>query len=249
MTSEDLLTVRAVRYVALRPAHLDEETLNSWVGGLGFATLPDFGIWADQAVLLLETELARLHLVELWLWPGLLRYCAADLLGYVYAAVGDRHPRQDYRQQIQRGQLSVLAGEVYEHLLAAYVPLTASQVRDELGAERTSALVVEKALRELAKTLKLLRCGHAQGEALWRPLVLALPAVPPWVDKVSLVQAAAALVSQYLDSNVCETEEGLAAFFAPLFSRSRIHDAIIGLEAQRAIVLDNIDGRPAWRLK
>lgn len=249
MTSEDLLTVRAARFDALRPAHLDAETLRGWIGALGFATLPDFGVWADQAVMLLETELAQLHVIELWLWPGMHRYCAADVLGYVYAAAGDRHPRADYRQQVDRGQLSVLAGEIYELLLGANHARTGGQLRESLGHERTSALAVDQALRELAKSLKVLRCGHAQGEALWRPLVLALPAVPPWVDKVSQVQAAAALVTQYLDAHVLETEAELADFFAPLFSRTRIHDALLGLETGSEIALDNLDGRPAWRLK
>ncbi|MGH9486795.1 MAG: hypothetical protein ACRD04_04310 [Terriglobales bacterium] len=249
MTSEDLLTARAARSNELRPGHLDQETLRGWVGVLGFATLPDFGAWDDQAVLLLESELAALHIIELWIWPGMLRYCAADLLGYLYVAVGDRHPRKDYLQQQERQQLSMLAAEVFEQLLAAPAPLTNTQLRQRLGPDRTSAFTVDRALRELARTLKILRCGHAQSEPLWRPLVLALPAVPPWVDKVSQLQAAAALVTQYLDTQVCETEESLAQFFAPLFSSTRIHDAIAGLESNRQVAVDNIDGRPAWRMK
>lgn len=249
MTAEDLLTARAAQLAALRPARLDAATLRQWIAALGFATLPELGEWADAAAELLEDELAGLQLVELWLWPGIHRYCTVETLGYVYVAVGDRHPRADFRRQAEQKQLSWLAAEVYEQLLAAPAPLTSSRLRDQLGAERTSALTIEHALHDLARGLKVLRCGHAQGEALWRALVCALPAVPQLVDKLSQSEAASALLTQRLESQVCDTEDALAAFFAPLFSHARIHDCLRGLETARALTLDNVDGRPAWRLR
>lgn len=248
MTSEDLLTARAAQFAALRPRHLDAETLRGWIAALGFATLPELGEEADAAAELLEAELAELRLVELWLWHGIHRYCTPETLGYVYVAVGDRHPTTDFRQQAEQKQISWLAAEVYEVLLAAPTAMTSSALRDQLGAERTSALTIEQGLHDLARTLKVLRCGHVHGEAQWRPLATALPAIPPLVDKISLPQAASALVSQRLQSQVCATEEELAAFFVPIFSRARIQDALRGLEQARALRLENVDGRPAWRL-
>jgi hypothetical protein len=248
MTSEDLLTARAAQLAALRPHHLDAAALRGWIAALGFATLPELGEAADAAAELLEVGLAELRLVELWLWHGIHRYCTPETLGYVYVAVGDRRPATDFRLQAEQKQISWLAAEVYEALLAAPAAMTSSALRDQLGAERTSALTIEQGLHDLARTLKVVRCGHAQGEALWRPLLRAFPAIPVLVDQISLPQAASALVSQRLQSQVCATEEELAAFFAPVFPRSRIQDALRALEVARALHLDNVDGRPAWRL-
>lgn len=248
MTSEDLLTARAAQFAAIRPRHLDPASLRDWIAALGFATLPELGEAADAAAECLEVELAELRLIELWLWPGIHRYCTRETLGYVYVAVGDRHPASDFRLQAEQKQISWLAAEVYEVLLAAPAAMTSSALRDQLGAERTSALTIEQGLHDLARTLKVLRCGHSHGEALWRPLLAALPQIPPLVDKLSQTQAASALLSQRLQSQVCATEEELAAFFAPLFPRSRIQEALRALEVARALRLDNVDGRPAWRL-
>ncbi|HET9785033.1 MAG TPA: hypothetical protein VFP94_08765 [Terriglobales bacterium] len=248
MTSEDLLTARAAQFTALRPLHLDAASLRAWIAALGLATLPELGEAADAAAELLEDELRELRLVELWLWHGIHRYCTPEILGYVYVAVGDRHPDSDFRQQAEQKQISWLAAEVYEALLAAPAAMTSGDLRDCLGAERTSALTIEQGLHDLARTLKVVRCGHVHGEAQWRPLAAALPAIPPLVDKISLPQAVSALISQRLQSQVCATEDELAAFFAPLFSRTRIQDALRGLERARALRMENVDGRPAWRL-
>lgn len=249
MTSEDLLTARAARREALRPAGLDPGSLRAWVRSLGLATLPMLG---DGAAELLEEELAALQVVELWQWPGLLRYCDAEMVGYVYVCIGDRAPRQDYHVQANKGLLSWLAAETYELMLAAKGGLSNAELRERLGPERTSTLGMERALVELTRTLKVLRVGCRGGlgsEALWQPLALALPEVPTWVDRVSQGEAAAALASQYLDLQICESEENLALFFAPLFSRAKLHAALLGLEAARQVSLDSLDGRPAWRLR
>ena len=249
MTSEDLLTARAARREALTPAAPSPARLGQWVRELGLATLPEL---SDEAVAPLEAELAALHVIELWMWPGILRYCAVELLEYIYVCIGDRHPRSDFNTQAAKGQLSWLAAETFELLLAADRPLASFDIRERLGAERTSTLGVERALVELAQTLKLLRVGRRAGlgsEALWRPLVLALPDVPSCLDRISQLEAAAALASQVLDVQVCETEENLALFLAPLLPATRLRAALHGLEASRQVVLDSLDGRPAWRLR
>lgn len=247
MTADELLASRAARHEARRPRPLDTESLVAWIGALSFPTLAVLGA---EAASFLEEALADCRVVELWLWPGEQRYCRPDLLGYVYAAAGDRHPRKDYQQQAARNQISWLAAESFTDLLSSPAALTAAQLRDIMGAERTSALTLEHALHELARTLKVVRCGRApSGDARWRPLVLALPEVTKAIDRISQVQAAAALVSHHLATAVCETEEGLAAFFSPLFSRTRIHETLSALEAAGVLALDNIEGRPAWRLR
>ncbi|TAN24262.1 MAG: hypothetical protein EPN33_00375 [Acidobacteria bacterium] len=247
MTADELLASRSARKETLRPRTLDTETLIPWVGALSFPTLAGLGA---EAAPFLEEALADFRLVELWLWPGELRYCRPDLLGYVYVAAGDRHPLKDYQRQAARNQLSWLAAESFTDLLASPTALTAAQLRDIMGAERTSALTIEHALQELARRLKIVRCGRApSGDALWRPLVLALPEVPKAIDRISQIQAVAALISHHLATALCETEVGLAAFFSPLFSRTRIHEALSAFEVAGTVVLDNLEGRPAWRLR
>ncbi|MGH9412795.1 MAG: DNA glycosylase AlkZ-like family protein [Terriglobales bacterium] len=247
MTSEELLAARTAYQATLRPTALDAETLVAWVATLSFPTLTDLG---EEAPALVEAALADCRVAELWLWPGTPRYCHADLLGYVYAAAGDRHPRKDYHQQANRRQLSWLAAAVFTLLLEAPEAMTAAQLRDRMGAERTSALAIEHACHELAGTLKVVRCGRAPGgDPLWRPLLAALPEVPQAIDHISQLQAAAALITHHLETALCVTEAGLAEFFSPLFSRSRIHEAVAGLERARELALDNLEGRQAFRLK
>lgn len=247
MTTDELQKARAARAAALRPAGISGEALRAWVRNLGFATLPELAVWSDLAPELLEEELAALSVVELRLWPGELRYCAVELLEYVYVCVGDRHPRRDYLRQARERRLSWLAAEVFTLLLEGEA-WTSARLRDRMGAQRTSVLSLERALAELAASLKVLRVGRAAGVPLWRALVCALPRVPDAVDTVSLLQSAAALVTQRLDVAVCDTEEGLAEALAPLHSRARLHAALVGLEAARVITSEALDGRPAWRL-
>jgi len=250
MTAEELHLARAQKWAALRPAEVSAASLRAWIGELGFVILPTLLEWSEAAPELLESELAAVHVVELALWPGIHRYAPVELLHYVYVSVGDRRPRQDYKQQAGEGKLSWLAAEVFETMLAAAAPLTSSQLRDRLGAERTSTLGVERALHELSLTLKVLRVGHsADGRNAWRPLVELLPDVPASTSSISLVQAAAALISHWLGVMICDTEEAIAEFFSPLFSRSRVHAALSGLEAGREVALDSLDGRHAYRLR
>ncbi len=246
MTSEDLLTARAARQNSVRPAALTPASVAGWVAELGFTTAAQLG---DEAVEPLEAALAERRVVELWLWPGVLRYCSAELLGYVYVCVGDRNLREDFRRQARERQLSWLAAEVYEQLLGAEGARTPGEVRERLGVERTSPLSIERALSELAKTLKVVRLGRRGGEPQWQTLLAAFPHLQRAVDTVSLVEAAAALISRYLDAMVCESEELLAAFFTPLFSRSRVRAALNGLEAAQEAETVSLDGRQAWRLR
>jgi len=244
MTGEELQQARAARWQALQPDQVSSAALRAWVREIGFAELPALEAWALEAPAWVEAELAALHLIELAVWPGVHRYVPVELLEYIYVAVGDRHPRSDFRKQASRGQISWLAAEVFEQLLAAPGPLGPADLRERLGTERTSLLGLERALAELAPSLKVIRVGRG----IWRPLVLALPRVPAAMDQVSLAAAAAALVSHWLDVNICDTEAGIAAYFAPLLSRSRIHDALNALETARQVTIDTLDGQSAFRL-
>lgn len=243
MTSEELHNARAARWQALRPGQPSPAALRAWMRDVGIVELPELEAWSSAAPEWLQADLVALRAIELAVWPGVHRYIPVELIEYVYVAVGDRHPRADYRRQASRGQISWLAAEVFERLLAVDGALSPSTLREQLGAERISVLAVERALAELAPSLKVIHVGPQQ----WRPLVTALPQVPGALDRLSQSQAAAALVSQWLDVRVCDTEGGIAAYFAPLFSRSRIHDVLMALESTRQLTLDSLDGQPAFR--
>lgn len=244
MTGDELRQARAARWAELRPAEVSADALHAWVRNLGFVTLPTLAEWSEAAPEMLERELGELRLIELYLWPGVHRYAAAELLEFVYVCVGDRNPRRDFKKQAGQGRLSWLAAEVYEYLLQHPRSRTSLELRDAMGAARTSVLGIERALAELAATLKVLRVGGNR----WRALAQALPEVPAAIDRISQLEAAAALVSQYLDVMVCDTEESIAAFFSPLLSRSRVRDAVNGLEVRRELRLESLEGRPALRL-
>lgn len=253
MTAEELQTARAARAAALRPSEFTAATLASTLGELDFPTLPELatalGGEAEPVARWLETEISALRAIELAFWPDEWRYCGAGLLGYVYVCIGDRDPLEDYKTQASQRHLSWLASEAYEQLLAADAPLAAADLRARMGAGRITILALERSLLELARQLKILRVGRADGAPLWRPLVRALPEIPSWVNRVQQNEAAAALLTHRLGALVCESEENLAAFFSPLLSRARIRAALIGLEAGREVLPESLDGRPAWCLR
>ncbi|MGH9418261.1 MAG: hypothetical protein ACRD01_16700 [Terriglobales bacterium] len=249
MTAADLLTARAAQWAMLRPAQLDEHSLHGWIEALGLATLPELGPdLGDAALAPLDQAVASAQVIELWQWPGILRYCARERLEAVYTCIGDRHPADDFRRQADERQLSWLAAEVFSLLLAHDGPRTAAEIRGVIGAERTSVLAVERALHELARSLKVLRVGRAEnGGPQWRPLLQVAPEVVKPNPRPQL-GAVAELVVHYLKSRVLETEEMLVEMLAPLAGRTRVHDAIIGLNTVHQIELDNLDGRPAFRI-
>lgn len=249
MTAADLLTARAAQWAMLRPETLDANSLHGWIEALGLATVPELGPdLGDSALAPLEQAVAAAHVIELWQWPGIQRYCARERLEAVYTCVGDSNPAEDYKRQAAERQLSWLASEVFRLLLAHDVPRTAAELRGDIGAERTSVLAVERALHELARTLKVLRVGRGEtGGPLWRPLLQVAPEVAA-PNPRSQVDAVAELLGHYLNARVVETEETLVGVFAPLAGRARVHDAIIGLHTARQLELDSLDGRPAYRL-
>src|SRR5690348_2617840 len=130
MTSDELQQARAARWLVLRPEKLTPTALRAWVGEIGFVDAPEVEAWAPEALGWLEDELSALRLIELAVWPGVFRYASADVLDYVYVAVGDRHPRRDFRRQAQRGQITYLAAEVFDLLLAARAAMSAEELRD-----------------------------------------------------------------------------------------------------------------------
>jgi len=260
LNNEEITLARAQRLAELREAaNAAPSPALAAVGLLGFATWPELHALlspdADERSLAalvhaVEGALAAGEAFEINLWPHELRIVPRELIQYFFNAVGDRHPKQDFRRQADAGKLSPLAAAVFEEMLRSpRTPVSAEILRDRLGAERTSVLGIERSLAELAKTLKVSRVGRASsGERLFQPTVALVPAIASSTSQLSHGEAAAALITVRLRLTVCDTEEGLADFLAPIFTRAKIHEALTALDAARRLAQATLDGRKAFRL-
>lgn len=276
MTSDELKQLRLEKWKALTGRGLTTERLLEFVQEAGFcpfaahpglalpsidslagtpvgaADAPQRELTASERSLasaheLLEYHIRHRRIVEVDLWKTARLYVPAELLGYLYVSVGDRKPEKDFLAQRQRGHITGLAAEIYQ-LLLDHGSLSRSQLREKLGTDRTSVLGIDRAVGELAQTLKAVRVGSEQGDPVWQPTLRAFPKATAMLEHVSKLEAAAALISKYLDLMLVVSEEAIAEFFSPIFARSRTHSVLIGLEAAREVVADHVEGRPAWRL-
>jgi hypothetical protein len=265
MNSAELKMLREQHWRSLAAHGLSEQSLLEFVREVGFAlfgghegaNLPAIEMlvpprdaarslgWAHAMV---EANLATVKLVELQLWPGMKVYVHAELLPFVYASVGDRRPDRDFLNQQKAGRLSELAAEMFRMLLSEGQPMSRNELRDRVGAQRVSSLAVERAMAELAPTLKVLRVGMREGEPIWQATVRAAPTVKDETLGIAKIHAAGALISKYLGTMLAAKEEDIARFFVPVFPSSRTHSALLGLSAGREVALDSIDGVPAYRL-
>jgi uncharacterized protein YcaQ len=260
LNKEEIILARAERLAELRAtAQAASSPALAAVGLLGFATWPELHTLVapdanERALATLvhavEAALATGEAFEINLWPHELRVVPRELIQYFYNARGDRHPKRDFRRQADSGQLSPLAAAVFEAMLhAPQTPVSAEILRDRLGAERTSVLGIERSLAELAKTLKVSRVGRApSGERWFQPTVALLPTLATSTSQLSHGEAAAALITVRLRATVCDTEEDLTEFFAPIFTRAKIHEALTALDAARCLAQVTLDGRKAFRL-
>jgi hypothetical protein len=187
------------------------------------------------------------ELFELDCWPMRL-YCTGELLPYIYAEIGDRLPETDFRRDFATGRLTQLAAEIYELLLQHPAPMSRSALQQALGRDRVSALAVDRGVLQLTASLRVLRVGREGVEPLWQAVTHAQPAMRHSADRISKLEAAGALISRFLFNALLESEEKIAEFFHPLFATSRTHSALLGLEAAHEVILDSLDGRPAFRL-
>ena len=276
MTSEELQQLRHAKWQALTGRGLTSERLLEFVQEAGFCpftahpglhlpaidTLAGAPIGASDAPAreltagerslhnaqeLLEYHIRHRHIVEVDLWRSFRLYVPRDLLGYLYVSVGDRKPEKDFRAQLNKGHLSSLPAEVYA-LLLEHQAMTRSELREKLGPDRTSPMAIDRAVGELALTLKAVRVDQRDGEPCWNAVLHAFPEAPAMLQQVSKLEAAAALISKLLNLMIVETEDALAEFFTPIFPRSRTHSVLLGLEAGREVMVEHLDGRPAWRL-
>ena len=187
------------------------------------------------------------QVAELAIWPSGPVYVSADLLPNIYVWRGDRHPERDFERQVEQGRISPLAGRIYAALLAGPA-MGSTELRDRLGAQRTSIPAVLHGLRELAASLKIVPVEIAGPEPRWQPLCAAFPHVPRAISTLSRPAAALALVVKYLEVAVVAEEAGIAEFFAPILPGTAVRSALSALASARQTEATAVDGRPAVQL-
>lgn len=208
--------------------------------------------WSQE----LEASIAGRQICELQAFGPPLVYLPPELLtdAFVWCAsrlTANRRDRPRTASSPARPplipHLSPLAAQIAD-LLWASPPLSASQLRDAVGPQRTSFLAILAAGRELARELQILRVGGSLGDPLWSPVSAAFPAARRALAQSSRDRALAALVTKYLWLMVAAGEEELAAFFGPLVSHSRLQPLLHGLATAGVLASVEIAGRPAVAL-
>ncbi|MGH9518956.1 MAG: hypothetical protein ACRD2D_04870 [Terriglobales bacterium] len=245
ITNDELEQTRAKRRQELEGA----ESAAQLTREAGLVSAEDLESWRPDGVREAEVALEAGELIELALWPEGLRFTVPEWLELVYVLAGDRHPGPDVERDVHRGRLSRLAAEVFGLLREAQAAMPASELQARLGAQRVSLLATERAVGELARGLRALRVGRHGGESVWRATVAAYPQLPKKKDAIAAMEAAAGVISLRLQRQVCDTEAGLAEYFAPVISNARVHAALQGLAVAGAIELEAIEGRKGWRMK
>ena len=264
MTSEELHQARQQRCPPLGAGGIA-----AFIAAVGYATLAPQPPWDLPAlaalappesepalVAELEAAIAAHSVCEIeGLGPALV-YMPPDLFADAYLCRAGRLPadRRDLPAAAGRParppslpHASPLAAEIAARLWAA-PPLTASQLRDAIGPQRTSILAVLAAGRELVRELQILRIGGSRADPLWAPASFIFPELRLALEHTSRDTAAAALVSKYLWLMVAATEEDVAAFFGPLFSLSRFRGLLGALVAAGALLPASVDGRPGFQV-
>ncbi len=169
-----------------------------------------------------------------------------ETLPFIYALRGDKEWKRG-----PRGKSSPLVIEVWK-LLDKEGPLTASEVKDQLGRELTEAAAL-RALTELWNTLRIepVYREHASlhDPARWQPLDRAHAKQLQAASAMSSGLAVSALVSLYLQSSIAATEEEMEAFLSPLCSRSKVRDAVRGLSATRQLASVHLGGAELYHVE
>ncbi|MGH9535574.1 MAG: hypothetical protein ACRD2E_12030 [Terriglobales bacterium] len=264
MTHEELQQARQRRCPSLGPGGVGE-----FVAAVGFATFahaPEWGLPALEAMVApellpviaaeLEALIAARQICEVRALGPALVYLPPELLADAYLCRAGRLPASRRDQPATAGRpalppslpaASPLARQVAA-LLWASPPLTAGQLRDAVGPQRTSILAILAAGGELARALQIVRVGGSVADPLWTPVSVAFPAARAALDHSPRDHAAAALLSKLLWLLVTATEDDLAAFFGPLFSRSRLRGLLAALEAAGVVLGASLDGRPGFQI-
>lgn len=270
MTPEELHELRRQRRPALAP-----DGLPAFVAAAGYALaapdpawdLPAFAAARPDAapgqpeaephwIAELEAAIASRTVCEVQAFGPAVVYMPPELLADAFVWAGGSLPA-DRRDRAATGarpaqppalpHLSPLATHV-AGLLWASPPLTASQLRDAVGPQRTSILAILAAARELARQLQIVRVGGSPADPLWSPVSAAFPQVREALAHAPRDRALAALVSKYLWLMAAADEPELFTFFGHLVSRSRLQSLMHGLATAGAVTTTEIAGRPAFQL-
>lgn len=184
---------------------------------------------------------------ELGLWRTPAWIVAAELIPAIYVWRGDRNPARDYQLEVARGGLSPLAGALFAELMA-HARLSASELCERIGRQRTSALAVLRGLDELWIAGKVERFEAVEGEPRWSALASEFPAAVAALNKLSRTQAAADLTLRALRLLRAAEAGEITDLLAPVLTRNGTEGALAALATAGLVAAATIEGRPGWRL-
>lgn len=259
MTSAELRQARQERWAGWLKGEASAAGLRALIENAGWLppaanaeAWPSLEAWRTASTVAAEAArgwLAQLagerEIAEVRLWPSGPYFVTGEMLADLCAWRGDRNPARDYQQDVAKGRLSPLAGEIYSILERG--ALTPQRVRDELGAQRTSLPAVVRGLNELAGTLRAVRIVFDEDEPVWQALHLAYPKVARAGLQRSRRSAAATMVAHYLQVAIVAEAGEIAQFLSPVMNRAATETALHALATARQIEADSLDGRPAFR--
>ncbi|HZT72961.1 MAG TPA: hypothetical protein VE996_04865 [Terriglobales bacterium] len=259
MTSAELRLARQERWAGWLKGEASAAGLRTLIENAGWLPAaanpeawPSLEAWQTASTVAAATArgwLAQLagerEIAEVRLWPSGPYFVTGEMLADVCAWRGDRNPARDYRQDVAKGRLSPLAGEIYSILERG--AQTPQRLRDELGAQRTSLPAVSRALNELAGTLRAVRIAFDEDEPVWQALHLAYPKATRTGLQRSRRSAAATMVAHYLQVAIVAEAGEIAQFLSPVMNRTATETALHALATARQIEADSLDGRPAFR--
>ena len=158
---------------------------------------------------------------------------AGSIFPYFYALAGERNPRQA-PQAGPRAEYSDLACDTFAAIQRGG-PISKPKLQETLGGSISTA-ALDHALGELGAKLRITRVDYNAAEgSIWDVLYRWSPDAVREGIELSVGEALSALLSKYLDCVVGADQTELEALFGNFVPRSRVKDALKGLEAAREV--------------
>jgi hypothetical protein len=198
---------------------------------------------AQEARMLLH-QLVRNRQAYLWPLPepGNELVIAASAFPFFYSLAADFEGGQQ-PTWASTERLSWLAQDAWTAIRRARQPLLQSRLREMLGPAISPASL-ERALRELWARLRIMPIEESEHDgAIWESVVRWAPSLSSEAQEIPRGAALSALLSQYLESVVAAEPADLETTFSFLVSRSQTREAISALQAEREVIVIQVDRR------